>query len=109
MKGCGHIGINFNEIFITDAELGILKSLSSGEVLLLHPVTVQNLIQLDFIFPYLLSETDNEYVIAPAGLRYLAFLSKQESTIKADSFRYWLPMIIANCISIAALIVSIVK
>ncbi len=79
---------DYSTIFLSQRDRSILKSTSSGAVIKLHPVDAEHLISLDFIAPYALTKTGDEYVITNEGLLFQEFLDKQESLMRKDEQEY---------------------
>lgn len=112
--------VDFDKIFLSKYDLKIMNAVRFGAVVKLHVAFTEQLLSVDFIAPYAFSETQDEYVITDAGLRYLEYLETkqqaeeqkkreeekhQRSALKLE----WVSIIISNLIALAALIVSILK
>lgn len=118
---------DYDLIYLSSRERGILQQIKSGSILKLHTIDANNLLRLGFISLYPLSNSNNEYVITSDGIRYAEYLndiakefrkakekeqqeeSKQEKQYKQNMILAWISIIVSNLIALAALIVSIVK
>lgn len=105
--------LNYQSLFLSDRDLHILNSSSSGAILTLHESDAEFLLSIKFIAPYQFSSTGKEYIVTPEGLRFKEFLNKQKEHMEEENRREfiktWVPIAISNLIAFIALVISILK
>lgn len=105
--------LNYRDLYLSDCDLQILDSISSGAVLTLNESTADFLLSVNFIAPYTLSGSGNQYVITPEGLRFREFWNKQKERAqkekRRESIQIWVPIIVSNIIALMALLISALK
>lgn len=111
--------INFKDIFLSTSDLENLANARNGNVINVHPVSAEFLINYGFISFYAFSDIDHEFVITPLGVQYLEYLDnvllekdkeeehrkKEERRLKFAGIRSWISVLI----SLIALICSLLQ
>ena len=102
--------VDFELIFLSQTDQGILNEISTGAVMTLHPVNAAHLLSLGFIAPYDLANIEDQYVITPNGRLYKEYYDEQllaQRQSKANVKFSKVVSLLALLVSMGSLVISI--